>query len=58
MKVRYVVYDLNSIPVYDVVIPHVDCVYYEHSCFSLYMEDGSSQDFPLSSVDFTLEVIR
>lgn len=58
MKVRYVVYDRHSIPVYDVVIPRVDGVYYERHCFYLYMDDGSRQDFLLTALDFTLEVIR
>lgn len=58
MKVRYAIYNCNCLPVYDVVIPRVDTVYYEKRCFSLYMEDGRRQDFPLTSCDFTLEVIE
>lgn len=57
MKVRYIVYNQNSMPVYDIIIPRVDCVYYEKHCFSLYMLDGSRQDFPLTALDFTLEVL-
>ena len=56
MKVRYTIYNVNCLPVYDVIIPRVDCVYYEKHCFSLYMLDGSRQDFPLTALDFTLEV--
>lgn len=57
MKVRYIVYNENCLPVYDLIIPRVDCIYYEKRCFSLYMKDGSRQDFPLTDLDFTLEVI-
>lgn len=58
MKVRYTIYNQNCLPVYDIIIPRVDNVYYEKHCFSLYMEDGGRQDFPLTALDFTLEVIR
>ena len=57
MRVRYIVYNEHCLPVYDVIIPHVDNVFYEKYCFSLYKEDGSREDFPLTSLDFTLEVI-
>lgn len=57
MKVRYTIYNKNCLPVYDVIIPRVDSVYYGKHCFSLYMQDGSRQDFPLTALDFTLEVI-
>lgn len=58
MKVRYTVYNQNSLPVYDVIIPRVDYVYYDKHSFSLYKEDGSREDFPLVVLDFTWEVIR
>lgn len=58
MRVRYTVYDQNCIPVYDVIIPHVDCVFYQKSCVEIYMIDGNLDTFPLKGFDFTLEVMR
>lgn len=58
MKVRYTIYNQNSLPVYDIIIPCVDDIYYEKHCLTLYKEDGSREDFPLISKDFIVEVIR
>ena len=58
MKVRYTIYNVNCIPVYDVIIPHVDCVLYQRSSIEIYLIDGNLDTFPLKGLDFTLEVIR
>ena len=58
IKVRYTIYNENCLPVYDIIIPRVDNVFYEKHCISLYKDDGTREDFPLTVMDFTLEVIR
>lgn len=58
MKVRYTIYNENCLPVFDVVIPHVDCVYYQKNSIEIYLEDGNLDTFPLKGLDFTLEVFR
>ena len=58
MKVRYTIYNENCLPVFDVVIPRVDCVYYQKTSIEIYLEDGNLDTFPLKGLDFTLEVLR